>query len=171
MKIYKKNRKWLVFYTRSRAEKSCEIQIKNMEIEVFLPKCLEIRQWKDRKKELILPLFPNYIFARVDEAERIRVLECNGIVSNLSFNGQLVEMSSRDIDQIDIMQKQPSALEVVTTPLPKLGETITIQQGPMSGLKGEIVDHYGSTHILVRIGSIKQAVKVKLPVKMVAGYA
>ncbi|MEX0929440.1 MAG: UpxY family transcription antiterminator [Balneolales bacterium] len=163
------HKKWLVFYTRARSEKVCEKDINDMNIKVFLPKCIEIRQWKDRKKKLIMPLFPNYIFALVDEYERIAVLETRGIVRNLVFNGQRVEMREEEINQIELLQTQPELLENIKTPLPGLGKTIRISSGPMKGLKGEILEHYGSTHLLVRIGSIHQAVKVKLSARMAVG--
>ena len=167
MKVPNIDRKWLVFYTRSRSEKACEAQIRDKEIEVFLPKMEKIRQWKDRKKKVIFPLFPNYIFARVNEYERIMVLENQGIVNNLSFNGHFVEMSCEEITQIELMQHEPAALEVVRSPLPKLGQLITIKEGPMRGLKGEIMEHYGNTHLLVRVKALNQAVKVKVPVMMI----
>ncbi|MEX0771847.1 MAG: UpxY family transcription antiterminator [Balneolales bacterium] len=161
-------KKWLVFYTRARSEKVCEAQLKIKGIQVFLPKCIKVRQWKDRKKKVILPLFPNYIFALVDEYERIEVLESPGIVRNLIYNQQMVEISSAEIEQINLMQMQPGSLQVMASPRPKRGEKIRINEGPMEGLEGEILEHYGSTHLLVRINSINQAVKVKLPAVMVA---
>lgn len=165
------DRRWLVFYTRARSEKVSETQINEKGIQVFLPKCMEIRQWKDRKKKVVLPLFPNYIFAFVDEYERIEVLECRGIVRSLMFNGQMVEMSKEEIAQIELMQNQPHSIQTVSPPLRRLGEIITINEGPMKGLRGEVVEHYSSAHLLVRINSINQAVKVKLPALMVADSA
>lgn len=166
-----KSKRWLIFYTKARSEKVCEKQIHSMGIRVFLPKCVEVRQWKDRKKKIILPLFPNYIFACVNEYERIEVLETRGIVSNLVHNGQMVVMSRNEIEQIELMQKQPASLQAVKTSLPGPGAVIRIKNGPMQGLQGEIMEQYGNTHLLVRIDSIHQAVKVKLPAMMVADYA
>lgn len=164
------NQRWLVFYTRARAEKVSERQVFEKGIQVFLPKCVVVRQWKDRKKRVTLPLFPNYIFALVDEYERIEVLECRGIVRNLTFNGRMVEMSSDEVSQIELMQSEPESLQTIAPPLPLPGKKILISDGPMKGLKGEVMEHYGSTQVLVRINSINQAVKVKLPAVMVAEY-
>ena len=53
---------WRVFYTRARAEKKCEERLQDRRIEVLVPKKKEVRQWSDRKKEVTVPLFRNYLF-------------------------------------------------------------------------------------------------------------
>ena len=70
--------RWRVFYTMPRSEKKCELALQEKDIEVFLPTCTRISQWSDRKKKITLPLFQNYIFARVDERDRIRLHFCKG---------------------------------------------------------------------------------------------
>ena len=67
-------RKWRVFYTQARAEKKCEQRLVQRRVEVYLPTHKVVRQWKDRKKKVVEPLFRNYIFVRVDEQERLHVL-------------------------------------------------------------------------------------------------
>ena len=156
-------RKWRVFYTQSRAEKQCEERLEKRRIDVYLPKNEVVRQWKDRKKKIIEPLFRNYIFARVDEQERLSVLKTPGIVRCVSFGGAPAELDAAEVEQLKIAQQDPARLRLVDTPLPPLGETVTITEGPLRGLCGEVFEHRGQYHVMLRITAIQQAVRVHVP--------
>ena len=130
---------------------------------MYLPKNEVVRQWKDRKKKVIEPLFRNYIFAHVDEQERLAVLKTPGIVRCVSFGGALAEVDSREIEQLKIAQQDPARLRLVEGPLPGLGEPVTITEGPLRGLCGEVAEHRGQYHVILRITAIQQAVRVHVP--------
>jgi len=96
---------WRVFYTKSRAEKQCEERLRAAGIHIFLPKRRVIRQWSDRKKKVIEPLFSGYIFANVDERGRLDTLEDPGIVGSVRIGRELVEMPQREVDSLLLLQK------------------------------------------------------------------
>ncbi len=111
-------RKWRVFYTQARAEKKCEERLVQRRVEVYLPTHKVVRQWKDRKKKVVEPLFRNYIFARVDEQERLGVLKTPGIVRCISFGGTPAEVDQGEIEQLKIALQDPKRLLLVDFPLP-----------------------------------------------------
>ena len=156
-------RKWRVFYTQSRAEKQCEERLLQRHVDVYLPKSEVVRQWKDRKKKVVEPLFRNYIFAHVDEQERLLVLKTPGIVRCVSFGGAPAEVDAAEVEQLKIAQQDPARLRLVDAPLPPLGETVTITEGPLRGLCGEVSEHRGQYHVMLRITAIQQAVRVHVP--------
>lgn len=160
--------RWHVFYTRARAEKKCERLLDERQIEVFLPKRAVTRQWKDRRKKIIEPLFPNYIFAHVDEKGRLRVLKTPGVVRCVAFGKQLAIVSSEEMGQLRLLQEKPDWLEPATALLPDRGTIVTIEDGPLLGLKGNVIAHRGEFRIVVQIPSIKQAVKVIVPASAVS---
>lgn len=159
----KMERYWRVFYTAPRAEKKCEERIAERHIEVFLPTREVVRQWKDRKKKVIEPLFKNYIFAWVNERERVQVLQTDGVVRCVSFGGRPARVSEEEIEQIKIAQRDGSRLAVVDIPRPAPGEKVTVVEGPLRGLRGEVTDHRGEMHLLIMIPSIRQALRVNVP--------
>lgn len=156
-------RLWRVFYTRARAEKKCESLLVEREIEVFLPKRAVRRQWKDRKKKVIEPLFNNYIFAHVDEHERLVTLQTPGIVSCVSFGNQLAIVDEEQIDQLKIASQAPERLALLDFPLPDIGEEVTITELPLRGLRGRVVEHRGQLHVVVQVTAIRQSVRVNVP--------
>lgn len=163
----KNHQVWRVFYTAARAEMKCERRLDEQSIEVFLPKYRTVRQWSDRKKWITEPLFRNYIFARVDEAERIQVLQTDGIVRCIAFAGRLASLSGEEVEQLKIAQRCPDKISHLETYRPKLGEHVEIKEGPLRGLKGEVVQHRGSTFIVLVVSAIRQAVRVEVPAHLV----
>lgn len=155
--------RWLVFYTRPRSEKKAELRLLDQGMEVLVPKCEEIRQWSDRKKKVIVPLFRGYLFASVDERSRIQVLQTPEIVCDVKFSGQPAELREEEVENLRIIQDKPDLLEAESTTLPQVGEKVIVEEGPFKGLTGEVVDHNNITHILVRIEAIGQAAKVNIP--------
>ena len=156
-------RAWRVFYTRSRAEKQCEARLAERGVAVYLPTCEVVRQWKDRKKKVVEPLFRNYLFAQVDEAERLRVLKTPGIVRCVSFGGAPAVVDDAEIEQLRIAQQDPERLRLVDFPLPPPGDVVTITEGPLKGLRGEVLQHRGQYHLILRVSAIQQAVRVHVP--------
>ena len=156
-------RHWRVFYTRPRAEIKVEEVLKRSEIEVFLPRRVVIRRWSDRKRKVVLPLFPGYIFARVDEMDRIRVLRTDGVVRTICFNGKPAIVPKRDIGLLQNLQKDPERLEAIRIPLPAIGTPVKISHGPFLGMEGEVMEHRRRFFVLIRLPSIHQAVKIEMP--------
>lgn len=154
---------WRVFYTKPRAEKKCACLLGEQNVDVFLPIKTVVRQWKDRKKKIDEPLFPNYIFARVDERERIGVLSTSGIVRCVTFGGSPAEITQTEISKLKLLQARPDWLESICGQHLKVGTGVTIEAGPLRGLCGEIIEHRGATRLLVRISSIDMAVRVEVP--------
>jgi len=77
-----------VLYTHSRAEFKVDRSLKAKDIEVFLHVKKTLKQWSDRKKEIIEVLFTSYIFIFATEKERLLSLEDNLVVRCLCDNGK-----------------------------------------------------------------------------------
>ena len=155
---------WRVFYTHPRAEKKCEERLYDRHIEVFLPTHTIVRQWSDRKKKVVEPLFRNYIFAHVNESERLRVLQTDGIVRCVSFNGKAAIIADDEIEHIRQVISLGGEFAVVDyVPRPSVGSKVIVTEGPLQGLSGEVREHRGQTHVLVAIAAIRQAISINVP--------
>src|SRR5438876_7916645 len=72
--VEQKAAQWYAVYTSSRHEKVVARQLQDRSIETFLPLYRTWHRWKDRRKLVELPLFPSYVFVRIDAKRRLRVL-------------------------------------------------------------------------------------------------
>jgi len=79
---------WLAFYTKPRQEFKTAELFGNLSIEYYLPTIITLRQWSDRKKKVRVPLFNGYVFARVDEKERLYAVQQESVVKVVSFSGK-----------------------------------------------------------------------------------
>ncbi len=154
--------RWMVFYTRARNEKKCERKLQERDIEVFLPKCRVKRQWSDRIKKVTLPLFPNYIFANINERERLQVLKTSGIAYLVTFRGKPAVLDDEQIRRLQITQEDPERLETLSHQLPELGSLVKVKEGPFEGLTGRVLEHRNEMSLVVQLDVIQQSVRVKL---------
>ena len=72
--------RWYAIRTRSRHEKRVRDRLAAQGTEHLLPTVMRLSQWKDRKKEIEVPLFSGYCFARFPWQDRTPVLKVSGVV-------------------------------------------------------------------------------------------
>ena len=66
---------WYAVYARAQHQKQVATQLARQEVECFLPLYESVRRWKDRRVILNLPLFPGYVFVRLELRDRTKVLQ------------------------------------------------------------------------------------------------
>src|ERR1700728_891178 len=79
---------WYAIYTRHQHEKAIAKSLSSAGIEVFVPTYDTVRQWKDRKKSLSLPLFPSYVFLRHRQEQHLKVVSTPGVHFIVSVAGR-----------------------------------------------------------------------------------
>ncbi len=136
---------------------------------MFLPKIEVLRRWRNGVKKTIQePLFPNYLFAFVNERERLRVLQTSGIVRTLTFDGIPARLTEEEVKQMRIMQQDPGQITRLLSPLPQVGELVEVREGPFEGLRGEVLESHGSSYLVLRLQSIRQSVRVKVQAELLS---
>ena len=153
--------RWLVLYVRPRFEKKVERQVLDAGITCFLPEREEIRIWSDRKKKVIAPLFPGYLFVYVDERRRIEALQAPGALKYVHFGGKISVVPERVIESLRIAVGSGQPLETTAERLPK-GSMVKVKLGAASGLRGELVEYRGKTRVVINVEGIRQAVLVEV---------
>src|SRR5919197_3769375 len=91
---------WFSIWARSRPEQVVREQLERKQFEAFLPTITRWSRWKDRKKKIDWPLFPGYCFARFEGHDRLPILKCSGVVTIVSFDGDIAPIPEREIDGI-----------------------------------------------------------------------
>ena len=57
---------WYVLYVKSRHERKVDDLLKENQLESFLPLVKTVRKWSDRNKIIQMPLFPSYVFVKIN---------------------------------------------------------------------------------------------------------
>jgi transcriptional antiterminator RfaH len=153
---------WHAVYTRHCHEKKVFEQLKQMEIEAYLPLYTTIRQWKDRKKKVSLPLFSCYIFVYITKKKYYDVLNIPGVVRFVIFEGKAVAIPEKQIQLIKNLLEQKIELEELPGKMQK-GKRVQIKAGPLTGITGELIDFLNNRRVVLQIEEINKSLLVNIP--------
>jgi len=156
-------KKWHVVYTRSRAEKKVQDELTFKNIESFLPMQKKLRQWKDRKKWVEMPLMSGYCFVHISRKEYDLVLQTSNVVCYITFESKAAVIPDSQIDALKQMLKQYDFEVNVTTENFEPGKKVEVIDGPMIGLRGELVKARGKNKFIIRFNQINSVVSVEIP--------
>jgi transcription termination/antitermination protein NusG len=159
---------WFAVWTRSRHEQTVREQIGGKGLEVFLPTVTKWSRWKDRRKKVDWPLFPGYCFARFDPDERLSVLKCAGVVSIVSFNGDIAPIPDVEIDSL--RRLVASELQYDPCPLIREGTMVEVVHGPLTGVIGRLLRKGAHARLILAVDLIGQAVSVEVDAADVKAY-
>jgi len=90
-------KKWFVLYTKPRNEIKVSQRLSALGIENYTPTKLEVRQWSDRKKKILVPLLPSMLLVSIHEKEVNKVFEVAGVVRYLFENQKRAEVSNEEV--------------------------------------------------------------------------
>jgi transcription antitermination factor NusG len=149
---------WYAVYTRSRHEKCVREQFERRSIESFLPLYETVHHWKDRRMRVQSPLFPGYVFVRIELQRRLDVLQVPSVVCLVGFNGQPTALHE---EEIKTLQKGLSS-GICATPHPYLttGRRVRIKTGPLAGLEGPLLRRKGDLRVVLSIELLHRSIGV-----------
>jgi transcription antitermination factor NusG len=156
-------KQWHVVYTRSRAEKKVQVELSFKNIENFLPMQKKLRQWKDRKKWVEMPLMSGYCFVHITRKEYDLVLQTSNVVCYIRFEGKAAVIPDSQIDALKQMLKQYDFEVNVSNENFAPGKKVEVIEGPMIGLQGELVEARGKNKFIIRFTQINSVFSVEIP--------
>ncbi len=152
--------RWFAVWTRSRHERAVFDQLTERGIEAFLPTTPRWSRWKDRTKKIDFPLFPGYCFARFAPTSRLAVLKCSGVVSIVSFNGELAPIPDDAVEGIRTLLN--SSLPCDPCPMLKAGMKVEVVHGPLKGLTGLLQRKGAHARLVLSVDLIGRGVSVQV---------
>jgi transcription antitermination factor NusG len=157
------NPTWNVIYTCPKTEKKVHNSLTKLNVDSYLPLQKVVRQWSDRKKKIEVPMFPNYVFVKVDLTEHWKVLSVNGVVRFINFAGILSKVPDYEIDMIKRILQDEHITVAKENCCFEVGRKIRIAKGRFTGLVGTLIEKRGKFRLLVRIESISQSIAIDIP--------
>jgi transcription antitermination factor NusG len=125
---------WYVLYTKPRTEKRVAEALEKNGISVYCPLITEVRQWKDRKKKLRVPLFTSYVFVQLAGKKRNLVFDVPGVVRYLFWLGKPAIVRNEEIEVIQDWLEGDKVDDAKVEQLNK-GDQVTIKEGALKGQK------------------------------------
>jgi transcription antitermination factor NusG len=151
---------WYALYTNPRHEKVVARQLKERCVENFLPLYRTWHRWKDRRKQVELALFPGYVFVRIEEQNKLQVLNTPGAVNLVSFNGKLAALPEPEIEAL----RNALGNEICAEPYPflRVGRKVRVVRGPMAGAEGILARKKDKCRVVISVEVLMRSVALEI---------
>jgi transcription antitermination factor NusG len=151
---------WFAIRTRSRHEKMVGEQLERQRIESFLPLVKRTHHWSDRRKEVELPLFSGYAFARLvlSSPDRLRVLKTHGVAGFVGVRGLGIPVPESQIECLKILLANQIAVK--DHPFLQIGQRVRIWGGALDGIEGILVSRKSDRNLIISVEPIHRSLSI-----------
>jgi transcription antitermination factor NusG len=117
-------------------------------------------------KEVEAPLFPGYLFCRLNPQDRLPILKTPGVIQVVGSNRTPTAVDEQEIQAIQAMV----ASGIPNQPWPFLatGDRVRIESGPLSGLEGILIEFKGNHRLVLSVTLLQRSVAVEIDSAFVA---
>jgi transcription antitermination factor NusG len=158
--------RWYAIYTKHQHEKTCSDLLTRKTFEVYLPTYESVRQWKDRKKKLAVPLFPGYVFLRTNLERPLDILSVPGVFFIVGTAGRASSIPDQDIESLRALTK--SQLPIEPHVFLQRGDHVRVRRGPLTGMQGILMRVNNQNRVVVCVEPLQKAVSVEVDINDVA---
>ncbi|MCY7291689.1 MAG: UpxY family transcription antiterminator [Ferruginibacter sp.] len=141
--MLKKEKNWYVVYTKPRWEKKIALVLQEKGIENYCPLNKVTKQWTDRKKVVLEPLFKGYIFICADENNKWDIKNIDGIINYIFWLGKPAVIRESEIITIKKFLNEFTDVKV-TEQYAVATDEVQIKQGVMMNHKGIVLEIMGN---------------------------
>ncbi|MDP4263346.1 MAG: UpxY family transcription antiterminator [Bacteroidota bacterium] len=132
-------KQWYALYTRPRWEKKVAELLEKKKVEVYCPLNKVKRQWADRKKIVMEPLFTSYVFVYVSDREHLDIKQTDGVISFVYWLNKPAVIRNEEIDTIKRFLNEYDHVSVEKTQV-NLNDRVRIINGPLMMWEGNVVE-------------------------------
>jgi transcription antitermination factor NusG len=136
------NKHWYVVYTRPRWEKKVALLMQEKGMEHYCPLNKVQKQWSDRKKVVLEPLFKGYVFVSSDRASKNEVLQVDGVLNFVHWLGKPAIVKESEIQTIKKFLHEFVDVEVTSNTVSEKDHVI-IRNGVLMNYKGIVIEVKG----------------------------
>ncbi|MEJ2008956.1 MAG: UpxY family transcription antiterminator [Acidobacteriota bacterium] len=154
------SRLWFALYTRHQHEKGTAKCLAGKGIEVFLPLYKTAHRWKDRIKQLSLPLFPNYVFVCAGIDQNAAILRTPGVYNFVRFRGRPSPIPGQEIEAVK--KTVDKGLSIEPHPFLNIGDRVRAKSGPLEGVEGILVSKKGFYRLVLSVNLLARSIAVEV---------
>ncbi|MGH7775237.1 MAG: transcription termination/antitermination protein NusG [Candidatus Binatia bacterium] len=160
--------RWYTIRTKPRKETVVEKRLGDLNLEVFLPWIRSRRRIGSRYQWVLVPLFPGYLFCRLDLVLSGKAARyAPGVKDFVKFGNRITEV---EVEVIETLQDRcPNGVARFQPRTYRVGEPVMIREGPLSGLEA-IFEHEmkDSQRVAVLLELLGRRTRLILPSEMIA---
>lgn len=152
--------RWLAYYTTPRHEKAVAKQFEGRSVDCFLPLVRQARRWKNGVRAKVEePLFPSYVFARLEPKLYFKVLSVPGVISVVGPGRHPAVLDDEEIEAL-----RAGLAERNSRPHPFLvvGQKARIATGAFAGKTGILIKELNSLRVVLTVEAIMKSFSVEV---------
>lgn len=159
----KSTKKWYAIYTKPRWEKKIDSVLIRKGIESWCPLQKVERQWSDRKKIVEEPLFKSYVFVRIDDTERSKVLMTDGALNYVYYLGKPAVIKDEEVENIKLyLAEKDARITIISDEGFSSGDLVKVKYGVFMDQEGTVV-RGGKKKVYVQLQGLGQVMIVEFP--------
>jgi len=151
---------WYGLHVRANCEQITSTALRGRGLNPFVPSYKMRRRWSDRLKEVELPLFPGYVFCRLNVANRLPVLTAPGVKGIVGIGKAPAPIEESEIEAIRAVVA--SGLQPHSYPFMHAGDRVRVHDGPLRGVEGVVTSLEGREHLVVSITLLQRSLSVEM---------
>jgi len=157
---------WHVCYIKQKSEKIVQKKIEELHIEAFLPLVKHVKLYKTSKKIVFLPLFPGYIFVRIEPGYRHQITAISEVYRFIKFRDEYAKVANEEIENLQLLVENiKDYREIQLEAIFQQGKNVEVTDGPFQGMKGKMIKRNGRRRIIIEMDAIKQYISVEIDSK------
>jgi transcription antitermination factor NusG len=157
--------RWYALHTMSNCEARVANYLRAFDVEAFLPDYPSRRQWNDRVKTIRRPLFPGYLFGRLQKRLPSEALGAPGLAHIVGFAGVPVPIPEEEIDSV--RRLVDSGLNVCGCPMLKTGARVRMRDGPLKGLEGRLEKIKNQFRLIVSVELLSRSIATEVDLEAI----
>lgn len=151
---------WYALRVKARSEKLIATIAQHKGFEEFVPVYRSSRRWSDRTKSLEIPLFPGYVFCRLESKSWLPLLTIPGVLHFVSVGKAPAPIDASEM--LAIRMATESGCPTEPWPFLNVGPKVRLGKGPLAGLEGRLVEIREQYRMVVSVTLLKRSVAVEL---------
>lgn len=155
--------KWYALHTKSRFEQKVYDGLSSKSFEAFLPRIQVMSRRKDRRKKILVPLIPGYVFVRYTREPEAyhRIIKTVGVVRMISFKGEPVPAEDEEINSLMVLDGTDRTVQ--NRSYMNEGDLVKIMEGPLKGLVGFYLRHKGrNDRVVVSVELLNRSLELEI---------
>lgn len=149
---------WYAVKVRTRSEPIALVALKNRGYDPFAPTIAERRRYCDRMTVIQAPVFPGYVFCRLDAQNKVPVISSPAVEYIVSFAGQPATVPDEEIEAVRLVVQAGGRSRSYLS----VGQRIRIEYGSLAGLEGVLERSGKENRIVVSVHLLQRSVSVEI---------
>lgn len=143
---------WRVAHTKARCEKVFAWDLLHQKIGYFLPLIERIHISAGKKRRVLMPLFPSYVFFCGTDEDRYKALVTNRLCQTLDVKDQ--KGFIRELLAIEQAVKNKADLDIY--PQPAIGQRCRITAGALKDVEGVVIQRSRRSRLVLEVQLLGQ---------------